>query len=337
MRPTDFAYHLSNYLSKHLPGEIGSGKNTILSYRDTFRLLLVYAKENGIKEEKLAFGNIDRAFISGLLSWIENERNCSAATRNQRLAAIHAFFSYMQSELPDLIFKFQEILAIPMKKCKQKTVEFMSDEGVKALLAQPDQKTKGGRKHTVLLSYMFATACRVQELCDARVADALCNDNTVARLTGKGNKSRYVPLDEAFANLLRQYLEEFELAENHRSGEFLFKNHSGHQYSRQGITYIVKSYGSMARLQYPDLIPEKISPHTIRHSRAVSLLRSGMELIYIRDILGHVSVKTTEIYARIDSEMKRKALEKASGNSVNDSMPIWQQDKTLMNWLKSLG
>jgi site-specific recombinase XerD len=337
MKPTDFAYHLSNFLSKYLPGEIGAGKNTILSYRDAFKLLLEFAKGEGVKEEKLTFNRIDKAFIARFLTWVEAGRNCSVSTRNQRLAAIHSFFSYMQSELPDLIFKFQEVLAIPMKKSNQETVEFMSDEGVKALLAQPDTKTKNGRKHLTILSLLFAAGCRVQELCNLRTADAMCHGNAIVRLTGKGNKSRYVPLDEAFVNLLRQYLEEFGHNGEKRSTEYLFKNHSGHQYTRQGITYIVKKYGSLARLQYPGLIPMTISAHTIRHSRAVSLLRSGVELIYIRDILGHVSVQTTEIYARIDSEMKRKALEKASGNSVNTEMPVWQRDKTLMDWLKNLG
>jgi site-specific recombinase XerD len=337
MNPTDFAYHLSNYFSKHLPGEIGAGKNTILSYRDTFKLFLEFSKKEGVKEEKLTFNRIDKAFIISFLSWIENERNCCVRTRNQRLAALHAFFSYMQSELPYLIFRFQEILAIPMKRYHQKPVEFMSDEGVKLLLAQPNTKTKSGRKHMMILSFLFATACRVQELCDTRVADALYNDNSLSRLLGKGNKSRYVPLDMAFTKLLQQYMEEFGLYEEKQSGEFLFKNHSGHQYTRQGISYIVKKYGLLAHLQCPDLVPESISVHTVRHSRAISLLRSGVELIYIRDILGHVSVQTTEIYARIDSEMKRKALEKASGNSINEETPTWQKDKTLMDWLKSLG
>lgn len=337
MKPTDFAYHLSNYLSKHLPGEIGAGKNTVLSYRDTFRLLLEFAKRNGIKEECLTLSRIDKPLIDRFLSWIELERNCCATTRNQRLAAIHAFFSYMQSVLPDYIFQFQEIMAIPMKKTHQKTIDFLSDEGVALLLAQPDIQAKSGRKHLVILSFMFATACRVQELCDTRAADALCNKNAVSRLTGKGNKSRYVPLDTAFVELLRQYMEEFCLNDESRSMDLLFKNHSGHKYTRQGITYVVKKYGALARLQNPGLIPEDISAHTLRHSRAVSLLRSGMDLIYIRDILGHVSVKTTEIYARIDSEMKRKALEKASGNPVNEEMPVWQRDKPLMDWLKSLG
>jgi len=337
MTPTDFAYHLSNYFSKHLPGDIGSGKNTILSYRDTFKLLLAFAKKEGVKEEKLTFSRIDKAFVIGFLSWIESERNCCARTRNQRLAALHAFFSYMQSELPDLIFKFQEILAIPMKKFHQKPVEFLSDEGVKLLIAQPDTRTKGGRKHMMILSFLFATGCRVQELCDIRVADALYNGSSVSKITGKGQKSRYVPLDKAFTDLLRQYLEEFSLNEERLSGDFLFKNHSGQQYTRQGISYIVKKYGCLAHSKHPGLVPESISVHTVRHSKAVSLLRSGVELIYIRDILGHVSVQTTEIYARIDSEMKRKALEKASGNSVNEKMPAWQKDKTLLDWLKSLG
>jgi len=337
MKPTDFAYHLSNYLSKYLPGEIGSGKNTVLSYRDTFRLFLEFAKREGIKEERLTLSRIDKSLITRFLSWIELERNCCANTRNQRLAVIHAFFSYMQSVMPNLIFQFQEIMAIPMKKTHQKTIDFLSDEGVELLLAQPNTKSKSGRKHLVILSYMFATACRVQELCDSRAADAMCNNNAVARLTGKGNKSRYVPLDMAFVELLRQYLEEFCLNDESKSMEFLFTNHSGHKYTRQGITYLVKKYGALARLKNPRLIPEDISAHTLRHSRAVSLLKSGMDLIYIRDILGHVSVKTTEIYVRIDSEMKRKALERASGNPVNEEMPVWQQDKTLMDWLKSLG
>jgi site-specific recombinase XerD len=337
MKPTDFAYHLSRYFSIYLPGEIGSSKNTILSYRDTFKLLLVFAKSEGVKEGKLTFGHVDKAFVSRFLSWIENERNCCVGTRNQRLAAIHAFFSYMQSELPDLMFGFQEILAIPMKRHHQKTVDFMSDEGIKILLAQPDIKKRSGRKHLVILSFLFATGCRVQELCDMHVADVMYNDNTVSKITGKGNKSRYVPLDTPFVNLLRQYLEELGFNDAGQPHGILFKNHSGRKYTRQGIAYIVKKYGTLARKQNPGLIPESISVHTIRHSKAISLLRSGVELIYIRDILGHVSVQTTEIYCRIDSEMKRKALEKASGNPVNNEMPVWQKDKSLMDWLKSLG
>jgi len=337
LKPTDFAFHLTNYLSKYLPGEAGSSNNTILAYRDTFKLLLRFAKDSeGLKEEKLTLKLINKPFILRFLEWIEKKRRCSVATRNQRLSAIHAFFTYVQSKAPEYIFQCQEILSIQMKKYHQEPMTFLSNEGIKALLAEPDIRTKSGRKHLIMLSFIFATGCRVQEISDIVVADVMYNGNTVAKLTGKGGKSRFVPLDELFVNLLRQYIEEFELSAPNRSGDFLFKNHLGQQFTRQGVTYILKKYAAQARKKQPEHIPAKLSPHGLRHSRAVDLLRSGIELIYIRDLLGHVSVQTTEIYARVDGEMKRKALEKASGNAVNEQMPAWQSDKALLEWLTNL-
>jgi len=337
LKPTDFAYHLTNYLAKYLPGEVGASKNTILSYRDTFGLFLRFAKaKEEIKEEKLTLQKIDKAFVIRFLSWIDSERNCSTSTRNQRMAAIHAFFIYLQPKEPGLLFQIQEILSIPMKKHRQATMNFLSEEGIKALLAGPDISTRTGRKHLVLLSFMFATGCRVQEVIDVTAADAMYNANTVAKVTGKGNKSRFIPLDTDFCKLLTQYMDEFGLSNPSRSMEPLFSSHAGRKYTRQGVTHVLSKYAAIVREKHPDLIPEKLSPHSIRHSRAVFLLRSGVELIYIRDILGHVSVQTTEVYARIDGEMKRKALEKAAGNSSSNLMPIWQKDKPLLEWLQSL-
>ena len=336
-KPTDFAYHLTNYLSKHLPGVLGASRNTVLAYRDTFKLLLRFAKEaEGIKEEKLTLKQVNKPFVLNFLHWIEDERGCSTATRNQRLAAIHAFYIYLQSELPEQLYQFQEILSIPIKKHQQEPMTFLSAEGIKALLAEPDLKTKTGRKHLVMLSFMFATGCRAQELSDITVSDVMYNNNSIAKLTGKGSKSRFVPLDDMFVDLLRQYINEFGLNAPNRSDDFLFVNHMGQQITRQGITHILKKYSEQARKKHLELIPDRLSPHCLRHSRAIDWLKSGVELIYIRDLLGHVSIQTTEIYARIDSEMKRKALEKASGNIVNEQMPSWQTDKALLEWLNSL-
>ncbi|MEN6318637.1 MAG: tyrosine-type recombinase/integrase [Syntrophaceae bacterium] len=338
MKPTDFAYHLTNYLTKHLPGVVGASKNTVLAYRDTFSLILRFARsQEGIREEKLSLQALDKDFVIRFLAWLEGDRGCSASTRNQRLAAIHAFFAYLQPVIPDMLFQIQGVIAIPMKKHRQSAMQFMSEEGIKAVLAEPDISTKAGRKHLVILSFLFATGCRVQELVDMTVADAMYNSNTVARLTGKGNKSRFVPLDNGFVNLLKQYLDEFGLSDSKRSGDLLFANHTGQKLTRQGVTYILKKYAALARQKRPGLIPERISPHSMRHSRAVSLLRAGVDLIYIRDLLGHVSVQTTEIYARVDGEMKRKALEKAAGSIGCDQLPAWQKDKTLLEWLQSLG
>jgi len=337
-KPTDFAYHLTNYLSKYLPGEVGASKNTLSSYRDTFSLFLRYAKSTeGVKEEKLTLKIIDAAFVIRFLSWVENERRCSISTRNQRLAALHAFFSYTQPLVPELLFQIQGILSIPMKKQRQAAMMFLSEEGVKALLAEPDLSTKTGRKHLMILSFLFETGCRVQEVVDMTVADAMYNANTVAKITGKGSKSRFVPLNADFVKLLKQYIEEFGLDNPVKFMEPLFSSHLGRKYTRQGISHVLAKYAELARAKHPDLIPEGLSPHSLRHSRAVFLLRAGVDLIYIRDILGHVSVQTTEVYARVDGEMKRKALEKATGNSSIDIMPIWQKDKSLLEWLNSLG
>lgn len=338
MKPTDFAYHLTNYLTKHLPGVVGASKNTVLAYRDTFGLILRFARsKEGVREEKLSLQAIDKDFVIRFLTWLEGDRGCSTSTRNQRLAAIHAFFAYLQPLRSDMLFQIQGVLAVPMKKYRQTAMQFVSEEGVKALLAEPDISTKAGRKHLIILSFLFATGCRVQELVDMTVADAMYNSNTVARLTGKGNKSRFVPLDNDFVNLLKQYLDEFGLSDSKRSGDLLFASHTGQKLTRQGVTYILKKYAAQARQKHSDLVPERISPHCMRHSRAVSLLRAGVDLIYIRDLLGHVSVQTTEIYARVDGEMKRKALEKAAGTVGRDQLPVWQKDKTLLEWLQSLG
>jgi integrase/recombinase XerD len=336
-KPTDFAYHLTNFLSRYLPGIKGYSKNTVSAYRDTFKLLLIFAAEKvGIKENKLNLSMFDRDFILHFLLWIENERDCSTITRNQRLAAVHSFCLYLQKEVPDRMYQFQEVLSIPFKKHPIKTLNFLSTDAVKAILSKPDIKTKSGRKHLCLLSLMYATGARVQEIADLRVSDITYSNGSLVMLTGKGAKSRFVPLETPVIKLIGQYLEDFSLDGPSKGMELLFRNHSQKKLTRQGITYIFKKYADMVKERQPNLIPGKVSPHSFRHSRAVHWLQAGVDLIYIRDLLGHVSVKTSEIYARIDGEMKRKALEKVSSYAFSEELPSWQRDKSLMEWLKGL-
>jgi integrase/recombinase XerD len=336
-KPTDFAYHLTNFLSRYLPGIKGYSTNTVSAYRDTFKLLLIFAAEKvGIKENKLNLSMFDRDFILHFLLWIENERDCSTITRNQRLAAVHSFCLYLQKEVPDRMYQFQEVLSIPFKKHPIKTLNFLSTDAVKAILSKPDIKTKSGRKHLCLLSLMYATGARVQEIADLRVSDITYSNGSLVMLTGKGAKSRFVPLETPVIKLIGQYLEDFSLDGPSKGMELLFRNHSQKKLTRQGITYIFKKYADMVKERQPNLIPGKVSPHSFRHSRAVHWLQAGVDLIYIRDLLGHVSVKTSEIYARIDGEMKRKALEKVSSYAFSEELPSWQRDKSLMEWLKGL-
>lgn len=338
MKPTDFAYYLTDYLSKYLPGSAGTSRNTIHSYRDTFSLLLRFCfDEKSIPVETITLATLQRTLIDDFLAWLETNRGCSVSTRNQRLAGIHAFFRYVQLEEPAHLFLCQQILAIPMKRSERKTFHHLSLEAMKIILQQPDTNRIEGRRDLVLLSLMYDTGARVQEIADLTVADVRLEDPATVKLTGKGNKSRLVPLMTPTSNLLNQYMSEHKLRSDVSRPHPLFYNRSLTKLTRAGIAYILKKYVDEARSRAPELIPDVVSPHSLRHSKAMHLLQSGVNLVYIRDLLGHVSVKTTETYARADSMMKRSALENAYQAPFSSQMPVWQQNNELLAWLKQLG
>ena len=253
------------------------------------------------------------------------------------MSNIKAFFSYVQSEIPGLSLHAQTILQIPKTKEHRKVIEYISNEGMKLILQQPNTNTLIGKKHLAILSFMYATAARVQETIDVAISDFKFNNSDSIKLTGKGNKARLVPLEHDMIVLLQRYIEH---EQNTRSlcnkDDPLFINPSGKKFTRQGMTYIVKKYAVMAREQNPRLIPENVHPHTFRHSRAMALLQAGVELIYIRDFLGHYSVTTTENYARANNEMTRKALLKVAPITNSTDVPVWQKDKNLLEYLKDL-
>ncbi len=338
MKPTDFGYYLTGFLSRHLPGTVGLSPNTIMSYRDTFSVFLEFCSEHrNITPEKLSLGNLNRTLVEEYLEWLEKTRKCIAATRNVRLSAFHSFCRYLQMEFPDYIHQAQQILSIPMKRTKKISVEYITLDAMKSLLGKPDKMTMEGRRDVVLLSLLYDSGARVQELADLKVGDIRTASPSIVKLTGKGNKSRIVPLMKPMAELLKQYLKDNSLTEPYTFDYPLFSNRSKNKLTRAGITYIVKKYAGVAIKDAPELFPDKLSPHCFRHSKAIHLLQSGVNLVYIRDFLGHVDIQTTEIYARIDGEMKRKALERSSNNVVADTMPTWQNNAGLMTWLKDLG
>lgn len=241
---------------------------------------------------------------------IKQLRNCSISTRNVRLVAIHAFVRYLQRERPEFMFQSQQLLSITFKKSKKFTIKYLTLDAIKLLLSLPDKKTALGRRDAVLLSLLYDTGARVQEIYDLIVSDIRIESPSIVKLSGKGNKVRIVPIMDPMSNLLKQYLEENELNKPFASNYPLFFNRSKGKLTREGIAYIVKKYINLAKTKSPELFPDKVSPHCFRHIKAMHLLQSGVNLIYIRDLLGHVDIKTTEIYARIDGEMKKKGTRK---------------------------
>lgn len=336
MKPTDFAYYLTKFFTKYLPGECGVSINTLSSYRDTFLLFLAYARdEKHMLIERLQLKDINKELITDFLDWIEITRKCSTSTRNVRLTAIHSFFRYLQYEYPDFLIEWQKILSIHVKKGESKTINYMSLEGIKLLLSMPDQNTKSGRRDLALLSLMYDTAARVQEIADLMPAMVHISKPSTIRLIGKGNKARIVPLMDKQADILKRYMYENNLNEPFSSQYPLFYNNRNEKLTRAGINYILGKYVSMARNVDISLIPPKFSCHCMRHSKAVHMLQSGVNLVYIRDILGHVSVQTTEIYARADFQKKREAIEKAYTDVTTDTKPKWEGNQHLIEWLKT--
>ena len=243
MKPTDFAKHLTEFLSVYLPLQKNSSKNTIYSYRDTFKLLIRYCQEKqNIPAERITMSILSSKLISSFLEWLENKRNCCISSRNQRLAAVHSFFRYVQSEEPSGIFHFQKIIAIPIKKAKKTVVEHLAPEAIKLLLEQPDKHTPKGRRDLTLMSILYDTAARVQELIDIRVRDVVLNNPAVITLTGKGNKTRRVPIMKNAVLLLQNYLAENQMEKPGKNEYPLFINNQHNKLTKEGIEYIVAKY-----------------------------------------------------------------------------------------------
>jgi len=292
-----------------------------------------------IAADRLVLNDFNRTVILDFLDWLQMEKQNSNATRNSRLAAIHAFFRYLQYEDTTRIAAWQEILSIKAKRQERNSFSHLSIDGIKFLLEQIPAKTKEGRRNLAMLSLLYDSGARAQELINLTPSDLFLNRPYHVILFGKGQKKRVVPLQENQIKLLVAYIQEIRLNEVANNKRPLFSNNRGGKLTNSGLAYIIRQYANIARALKPELIPDKISPHTFRHSKAMHLLQAGVNLVYIRDLMGHVSIQTTEIYARADSKQKREALEKAYVDviPVNSENGCWERDSNLKTWLKNFG
>lgn len=334
MKKTDFTKALTAYFSTYLPLTCGISPNTCNSYRDAFKLLLLYfQEEKGVPANSIELRMLNRNLVSDFLDWLEAQRKVSVTTRNQRLAAMKAFAHYVQYRNPEYLENCTDIITMRPKKHEKPVIPFLTEDELKALLAQPDPSTRHGLRDLTLLSLLYDSGARVQEITDLQLKDIRLTNPAMVTLTGKGRKARQVPLMKETCTLLDTYIRNFDLNSEPLTAP-LFFNKKGEALSRYGITYILKKYVSKAEL---DGSARKISPHGLRHTKAMHLLRAGVNMIYIRDFLGHVDISTTEVYARIDAEMKRKVFEEKVPNfTPNTTMP-WEEDKDLLQWLTQFG
>ncbi len=340
MKTNDFSKYLSGFFTEYLSSERGVSHNTIRSYSETFAAFLDYmGSMQHVAAERLTLNHLTRKSVVSFLDWLQEQKGSKDSTRNQRLAAIHAFAKYMQYEDVAHLEQWQSILSIKIKKTVKRSVNFLSTEGIKALLEQIPQETRTGRRDLAMIALLYGSGARVQELVDLTPEDLHLDNPCYVTLFGKGQKKRLIPLQGQLIGLLKSYMVENRLDVLSANHQPLFQNNRGGKLTTAGVAYILSQYFAMAKTAHPELFPERISPHSLRHSKAMHLLQAGVNLVYIRDILGHVSIQTTEIYARADSKQKRLALESAYTDVLPEveNKTSWEKDSDLRMWLKSLG
>lgn len=333
----DFPELLTSFFSQYLELQKGVSPNTVASYRDAFLLMFSYFKEAyRIPPDRITFQDITRDSIMGFCQWLEASRNSGIKTRNLRLTAIHSFFRYVEMQEPALLALCRGILDIPMKKCEKKPPVHLSDIEVKMLLAEPDTRTKEGIRDLAIMAVLYDTGARVSELTGLKILDIRMGSGTATvYITGKGRKMRIVPISSATAGIMKAYYSsnKIEISDTNRP---VFTNARGEPLTRPGINYILDKYVQRAKRNNPDYFNVKVTAHVVRHTKATNLLLSNVNLVYIRDFLGHSSVITTEHYAKTNPEFLRRAIEKNAQNYNEEVNQYGQQEKeSLAEFLKS--
>ena len=313
---------LSEFFSVYLPQTKGLSKNTIRSYKHTFKLLLEYihAKQN-LLPEKIEFRHLEGGAAEAWLDWLCTNRGCSAQTRNHRLSALVTFARFaLRNNFNDAMTFCSEIEHLPKKKCANRTKTLhLSREEMSILLRLPDSCSRIGKRDKVVLSILYASGARAQELCDLTVGDVRFGNTVTVTLHGKGDKTRTIVIPEQCTVLLKTHIEQNRL-NSFGAQRHLFPSQTHEHMSISCLEAVVKKYIRKAKALRPDLFLGHYTPHSFRHSIAMHMLESGISLPVIKTFLGHVSISSTMIYASANYEMVNKFL--------RDKNPYAEQDST---------
>nr|WP_320013604.1 tyrosine-type recombinase/integrase [uncultured Desulfobacter sp.] len=322
---------IKRFFSHYLPVQKGLSANTILAYRDAVKLLLCYVADTvKIPVDKLAVKDVTENMVLDFLDECEQKRGCTPRTRNARLAAIRSLFNYMARKEPMLIVHCGQIRSIPLKRAEHKMVGYLDEKEMQVVLNAVDVNSRTGVRDKALLMLMYNTGARVSEIVALELDDLRFDDSAQIRLHGKGGKERSCPIWPETATVLKNYLHQRALKQI--DAQCVFLNANGAPITRFGIRYITRKYGAQAG-QF-DKRAKPVNPHTIRHTSAMHLLRSGNDINMISYWLGHANLNTTNIYVEIDMEMKRKMIDRAGAPKIVKKAP-WQKPNVLQ-WLDRL-
>jgi len=330
----DLAPFVTAFFVRHLPAERNASPHTTAAYRDSLKLFLRFAAAATQRSAAaLHVEDVTPDLILAFLTQLESVRHNTIRTRNVRLAAIHSFFRYVLDVEPALASLCQRVLTIPVKKAPRPALGYLTDTELAHVLGQIDRSTGAGERDYVLLALLYDTGARIQELLDLTPSDFRLAAPPFVRVRGKGRRERLCPLLPQTARLVSRFLSNRGRDANDRAP--LLQNRQALPLTRHGARYLLLKYLRRARLSMPTLQRARISPHTFRHTKAMHLLQAGVPLVTIKDILGHVDVKSTEVYIQIDLDMKRDALTRA-GTPTCAIPKRGRLPKDLLAWLESL-
>jgi site-specific recombinase XerD len=332
MRSTpSFATLLQRFFTERLMQQRQASPHTISSYRDTFRLLLQFARKRLRKSPvHIKFEAIDAPLIGAFLDELQNSRGISARSRNIRLAAIRSFFNFAAFEMPALSAQIQRVLAIPTKRYTRAEISFLTHPEVEALLAAPNQKTWSGRRDHALLLVTVQTGARLSEVTALKRQDVSLGAGAHIHVVGKGRKERCTPLTKQTTAVLKSWLQE----PARRNSDLLFPNARGGRLSADGMQYILAKQLAVARQTCPSLKRKRVTPHVLRHTAAMALLQAGVDTSLIALWLGHESVETTQIYLNASLALKEKILAKTA--PYGGQPGSYRPDDRLLTFLNSL-
>ena len=336
-RDESFFKHVRGFLTVFLPKHKCCSPHTVKAYRDTLNLFRHFLQEQkGIAFTGIGFDLITHEVVYEFLAWLQDTRRCHAATKNHRLAAFKSFLHYCGIEDPALMAVYLDIQQVGAQKIARPRVEYMSETALKVLLAQPDAQTATGLRDRFLMILLYDSGARIQELLDLKLKDLHLKDQTPCLyLTGKGNKTRLVPLMDKTVEHLQVYLKAFHSASDPPNDRPLFytlrKGQLGRM-SEDNVACLLKRYAKAAH-QVCSEVPLRMHAHLFRHTRAMHLYQAGIPLSYIKDFLGHANINTTDIYASADASMLRAALEKIDkrgAGSASTVAPVWQGNEDMI-------
>ena len=330
----NFFKQVRGFLTVFLPKNKCYSSHTVKAYRDTINLFRrFFLEKKAVSFADIHFDQINHELIYEFLEWLQNTRGCSAATKNHRLAALKSFFHYCAMEDPTLTAIYLDIQQVRSQKVARNRVEYMSETALKVLLEQPNPHTRCGLRDQFLMILLYDTGARIQEMLDLKLNDIHLKDQTPCiYLTGKGNKTRTVPMMDKTIDHLQQYMKLFHPEADQNSNPYLFytviRGVKG-KMSDDNVSCFLKRYAKSGH-ELCSEIPLRMHAHLFRHTRAMHLYQAGIPLSYIKDFLGHVSVNTTDIYASTDTSMMKAALEKISDGQASKSIPIWRDNEEMI-------